>query len=78
MVEKKVITGKKYSVKVINSNEKKSFITSSDEEMDNRAKHAVKSAVKKAKVCKKPVAKYDLKTKKAYIEYSNGERKYVG
>ncbi|WP_215904936.1 MULTISPECIES: hypothetical protein [Treponema] len=32
--------------------------------MDKRAAYAVKAAIKKAKVCKKPVAKYDAVQKK--------------
>ena len=46
-------------------------------EMDARARQAVKVAIEKAKFCKKPVARYDTETKRAYIEYANGERKYV-
>jgi hypothetical protein len=45
--------------------------------MDKRAVQAVKSAVNKAKICKKPVAKYDKVAKKAYIQYSDGVKKYV-
>ena len=45
--------------------------------MSKRASHAVKAAIKKAKVCKKPVAKYDVVQKKAYIEYANGTKKYL-
>lgn len=46
--------------------------------MDKRAAYAVKAAIiKKAKVCKKPVAKYDVVQKKAYIEYANGTKKYL-
>lgn len=45
--------------------------------MDIRASEAVKVAIRKAKICKKPIAKYDVVKKKAYIEYANGEIKYV-
>lgn len=45
--------------------------------MDKRAAYAVKAAIKKAKVCKKPIAKYDAVQKKAYIEYANGTKKYL-
>lgn len=45
--------------------------------MDSRATAAVRSAIDKAKVCKKPVAKYDPVTKKAYVEYADGVKKYV-
>lgn len=46
--------------------------------MDARARQAVKVAIEKAKFCKKPVARYDIETKRAYIEYADGTRKYVG
>ena len=37
----------------------------------------MKAALHRAKVCKKPIARYDMDTKRAYIEYPNGERKYI-
>ena len=43
------------------------LITESDAEMDSRATAAVKSALDRAKVCKKPVAKYDTVTKHRVI-----------
>ena len=49
----------------------------SDSEMDARATEAVKAAINKAKICKKPVAGYDKEKRVAYIEYANGERKYA-
>lgn len=57
--------------------EYRDFISESDAEMDYRAEEAVKAALHRAKVCKKPIARYDMDTKRAYIEYPNGERKYV-
>lgn len=63
-------------VNVISRNSKKS-ISENDSEMDKRATYAVKAAIKKAKICKKPVAKYDAAQKKAYIEYANGTKKYL-
>ena len=68
------------SVKVVTdaaSIQKKPFISESDIEMDNRARAAVRSAIDRAKVCKKPIAKYDPKNKRAYVEYADGEKKYV-
>jgi hypothetical protein len=53
------------------------YISKNDIEMDKRASAAVKAAIDKAKVCNKPVAKYDKAIKKAYLEYPNGEKKYV-
>lgn len=37
----------------------------------------VKAAINNAKICKKPIAGYDKEKKRAYVEYANGERKYV-
>lgn len=66
-----------YFVTVVHDENGKASITSSDAEMDNRARAAVKAAIDKAKLCKKPVAGYDAASKRAYVEYANGERKYV-
>lgn len=64
-------------VKIVSSESQENAISDRDAEMDARAKQAVKSAVAKAEFCKKPVAKYDKLLKKAYIEYADGEKKYV-
>lgn len=70
-------TGKRYSIKVISEAEKGEYISSRDAEMDLRAEQAVKAAIEKAKICKKPIAKYDKVSKRAYLEYSDGVRRYV-
>lgn len=64
------------TVTIVSRNSRKS-ISENDSEMGKRAAYAVKAAIKKAKVCKKPVAKYDVVQKKAYIEYANGTKKYL-
>ena len=64
-------------IKVVSRNEEKSTLTVSDNEMDLRAVEAVKAAIEKAKICKKPIAGYDKEKKPAYIEFANGERKYA-
>ena len=64
-------------IKVVSCEEEKNTLTASDNEMDRRATEAVKAAINKAKICKKPIAGYDKKRKAAYIEYANGERKYA-
>lgn len=69
--------GKTYVVKVVSPEEQSQVLSDSDIEMDARARQAVKVAIEKAQVCKKPIARYDIETKRAYIEYANGERKYV-
>ena len=45
--------------------------------MYNLETDGVKAAINKAKICKKPIAGYDNEKKQAYVEYANGERKYV-
>lgn len=69
--------GKTYVVKVVSPKEQSQVLSDSDMEMDARARQAVKVAIEKAQFCKKPIARYDIETKRAYIEYANGERKYV-
>ena len=48
-------------IKVVSREEEKSTLTESDSEMDERAVEAVKVAINKAKICKKPIAGYDKK-----------------
>ena len=68
----------KYTVHVVTPDEVGEMnITPEDQDMDRRVKAAVDSAIKKAKVCKKPIAKYDIRKKKAYLLDSDGVRKYV-
>ena len=64
-------------IKVISRQEEKEILSVSDSEMDRRAVEAVKAAINKAKICKKPIADYDKEKKAAYIEYANGDRKYA-
>lgn len=64
-------------IKVISCEEAPKTITVSDGEMDRRAVEAVKAAINKAKICKKPIAGYDKEKRAAYIEYANGDRKYA-
>lgn len=62
---------------VVKDSNQRDYISESDAEMDARAVEVVRAAISKAIFCKKPVAKYDLETKRAYIEYPDGKRKYV-
>ena len=64
-------------VKVVEKNEVDNELLDDDKEMDDRATQAVKAALLKAQVCKKPIAKYDPKTREAYIVESSGNRRYV-
>ena len=71
---KKIKVGN-HSIKISDSNELN--VSSEDKAMDKRVTAAVRSAINKANVCNKPVAKYNIRTKKAYVEQTNGEKKYV-
>lgn len=73
----KVITINGMAIKVVDNNEKQANLSQEDKDMDIRAKEAVKAALKKAKVCNKPIARYDLKLKRAYIEDAKGNIRYV-
>ena len=65
------------SVTIVTEKSTNTAISKNDAEMDLRAIEAVKSAINKAKTCKKPVARYDVIRKRAYIETADGEKKYV-
>ena len=69
-----IIMKNNLKIKVVMPSERDQFLTPADKDMDRRAEAAVKAAIEKAKVCGKPVARYDLNTKKAYIEYPDGTR----
>ena len=73
----KVININGMAVKVIDNTEKQDTLSQEDKDMDIRAKEAVKAALEKAKVCKKPIARYDVEAKRAYIEDAEGNRRYV-
>ena len=63
-------------IQVIEKDEADQYLSESDKEMDARACEAVRVAIEKAKFCKKPIARYDEETHRAYLEYPNGERRY--
>ena len=52
-------------------------ISKNDAEMDKRATAAVDLAIQKAKVCQKPIGKYDAESGRAYMEYADGRKEYV-
>lgn len=63
----------RYVVKILEKNERIAQMSASEIEMDKRARAAVHAAIRKAEVCKHPVAKYNQKQRKAYIELANGD-----
>ncbi len=64
------------TIRVIMPHEADETLTEDDIEMDKRGNAAVKAAIERAKVCKKPIGRYDPVKKKAYMEYPDGTRKY--
>lgn len=73
----KVVNINGMSVTVFDNSEKEAYLSQDDIDMNIRAKAAVKAALNKAKICGKPIARYDIVTKKAFIEYTDGTIKYV-
>lgn len=73
----KVLNINGMTVKVIDNSEQQESLSQEDKDMDIRVKEAVKAALKKAKICGKSIARYDLKAKRAYIEDADGNRRYV-
>lgn len=71
------LNGKRYKVQVVTSENKEKYLTAGDVEMDRRAREAVKAAIHKAKVCGYSVARYEAFTGRVFVEYANGEKKYV-
>ena len=77
MVNNEKLKGK-YKIHVVDSdNIDNSDLSPEDQDMDTRVNAAVKSAIQKAKICNKPIAKYDLKRKKAYIQTADGVKTYI-
>lgn len=77
MVKNEKLNGK-YIIHVVDSdNINSSDLSSEDQDMDKRVNAAVKSAIQKAKICNKPIAKYDRRRKKAYVQTADGVKTYV-
>ena len=58
-------------------NELDSMCGVSDEEMTRRFVEAVRLDIEKSKIMGLPIARYDVETKQAYLEYPDGRREYV-
>ena len=59
-------------------NELDSMCGISDEELTERFKKAIQIDNEIKKAIGAPIAGYDKKTKRAYLEYPDGRREYVG
>ena len=68
------------TIKVISSEDASStraHISKRDAEMDRRAVAAVRAAIDKAKICQKPICRYEPASDRAYLEYADGRKEYV-
>ncbi len=67
------------NIKIISSDDASTtdYISEQDAEMDRRATAAVRAAIDKAKICKKPICRYDPASDRAYLEYADGRKEYV-
>ncbi len=54
------------------------ILSPDDADMDKRVKQAVSSAIKRTKVCKKPLAVYDKNQKKPFLVDSDGKQVKIG
>ena len=60
------------------TNELDSMCGISDDELTERFKESIRIDDEIKKIKKSPVARYDSVAKKAYLEYPDGRREYVG
>ena len=70
--QRRVILSGNRAVTIVYADREAVTITQNEAEMDIRAREAVKAAIHKAKICKKPIARYDRTTRKVYIETVDG------
>lgn len=61
----------------IEENELDSTCGISDDELTRRFREAVRIENEARKVVGSPISRYDLETKKSYIEYADGRREYA-
>lgn len=76
-MNKTVLLGNNRLVTVVSPENANAVLSETDIEMDYRAKETVKAAINRAKICKKPIAKYDLVNRKAYIQTTDNKKIYV-
>lgn len=73
----KVLNINGMTINVIEPHEKDKYLTQDDIDMDIRATAAVRAALNKAKICRKPIAHYDMLIHRAYIENADGTIKFI-
>lgn len=76
-MNKTVLLNNKRLVTVVSPENVNAVLSETDIEMDYRAREAVKAAINRAKICKKPIAKYDSANKKAYLQIADSKKIYI-
>ena len=76
-MNKTVLLNNKCLVTVVSRENAKAVLSETDIEMDYRAREAVKAAINRAEICKKPIAKYDVANMKAYLQTADNNKIYI-
>lgn len=76
-MNKTVLLNKNRLVTVVSPENANAVLSETDIEMDYLDKEAVKAAIHRAVICKKPIAKYDAVNRKAYIQTADNKKTYV-
>ena len=76
-MNKTVLLNNNRLVTVVSTENANAVLSETDIEMDYRAREAVKAAINRAEICKKPIAKYDVVNGKACIQTADNKKTYV-
>ncbi len=76
-MSKAVLLNDNRLVTVVSPENSNAVLSETDIEMDYRAREAVKAAINRAEICKKPIARYDAVNKKAYLQTADNKKIYV-
>lgn len=76
-MNKTVLLSNNRLVTVVSPENVNAVLSEIDIEMDYRAREAVKAAINRAEIYKKPIAKYDSVNRKAYLQNADNKKIYV-
>lgn len=76
-MNKTVLLSNNRLVTVVSPENVNAVLSETDIEMDYRAREAVKAAINRAEICKKPIPKYDSVNRKAYLQNTDSKKIYV-
>lgn len=76
-MNKTVLLNNNRLVTVVSMENANAVLSETDIEMDYRVREAVKAAINRAEICKKPIARYDAVNRKAYLQTTDSKKIYV-